>query len=344
MLTLDRNSLASALDGLRVPAMTLALRRVAPRCVTVLTYHRVGRPEAAARLDDGVVDVTPEQLDRQLAFVRRWFDLIAIDDLLSWVSGRGKLPRKPLLVTFDDGYRDNHDVALPILQRHGVRATFFVATSYVESRRLFWWDRIARAMKVSPRRRIAVEYPERVELALGSDDAKRASIRRALRIVKDRSGLDLERFVGGLERAAGATLGAAEERRIADAVVMRWEHVAALRRAGMDVQSHTCSHRVLQTLGPAELRHELRASRAALERALGERVRAVSYPVGASVAASSAIKRIVREEGYELGFSNGTGVNRAATLDPLDVKRISLDIRLSDAFFRAMLAIPWLAY
>jgi peptidoglycan/xylan/chitin deacetylase (PgdA/CDA1 family) len=344
MLTFDRNSLASALDGLHVPAMTLALRRMAPRWITVLTYHRVAAPGSATQLDDGVVDVTPEQLDRQLAFARRWFDLVAIGDLLSWAAGSGKLPRNPLLVTFDDGYRDNHDVALPILERHGVRATFFVATSYIESRRLFWWDRIARALKTSPRRRIALEYPERLELALGSEDARRAAVRRAQRIVKDRVGLDLERFVDGLERAAGAPLGAAEERRIADALVMRWEHVKALHRAGMDIQSHTCTHRVLQTLGPAELRQELRASRAMLENVLGQQVRAVSYPVGRPVRASSRIKQIVREEGYELGFSNGTGVNRVASFDRLDVRRISLDVKLSDAFFRAMLAIPWLAY
>jgi peptidoglycan/xylan/chitin deacetylase (PgdA/CDA1 family) len=139
------------------------------------------------------------------------------------------------------------------------------------------------------------------------------------------------------------SFAAAEERRLADETVLGWEQVVALRRAGMGVQSHTRTHRVLHTLEPAEVAEELRGSRARLEEVLAEPVRAISYPVGGPVGRYPEVRRAVRDAGYELGFSNGTGVNKLA-LDALDVKRISLDAKLSDAFFRTMLALPWLAY
>jgi peptidoglycan/xylan/chitin deacetylase (PgdA/CDA1 family) len=304
----------------------------------------VANPEAATRLDEGVVDVTPQQLDRQLAFLRRWFDPIGLEDLLAFVRRGAALPANPVLVTFDDGYRDNHDTALPILRRHGVRATFFVATDYVDRRRPYWWDRVAFVLKGSARERIELAYPEPMQLALGDASERRAAVRRVSRVIKDRRGLDLDRFLAALEDAAGLTLGAHDERRLVEQTVMTWEHVVALRRAGMAVGSHTRTHRVLQTLDAAQIADELGSSRRKLEDVLGEPVMAISYPVGKPLWETPHLERAVREAGYELGFSNGTGVNRVRDFHPLDVRRISLELGITDAFFRSMLAIPWLAY
>jgi peptidoglycan/xylan/chitin deacetylase (PgdA/CDA1 family) len=356
---MDRSALALALDRMRVPEAAMALRRMARVArvirmarvaraaspwLTVLTYHRIAPPNAAAVLDAGVVDARPDQFERQIAFVRRWFHPLTIDDLLEHVSGTRPLPPNPLLITFDDGYRDNHDVALPILLRQGVPATFFVATDFVERRRPFWWDKVARILKGSPRDRIVLRYPDPAEWPLAGERARVAAVAYALRIIKNTHWLDLDRFLAELQRAAGFALGASEERRMADETVMTWDHVSALRRAGMGVQSHTRTHRVLQTLHPAQLADELDGSRRALENVLGERVRAISYPVGRPLRGVPNVREAVRSAGYELGFSNGTGVNSAVRLDPLDLRRLSLDGSLDDSFFRTMLALPWLAY
>lgn len=341
---MSRAALATTLDHIGVPQLVMSLRREVSPWLTVLTYHRVTRPGLASGLDDGVVDVTPELLEQQLAFVGRWFHPIGLEDLFAFVRSGRALPKNPVLVTFDDGYRDNHDVALPILQRHGVRATFFIATDYVEQRRPYWWDRVAIVVKRSQRDHVEIRYPERLHLSLDGTTAREAAIARLTRIVKDCAGLDLDPFLDHLEHAAGVLVGRDEERRIANDTVMTWQQVAALRRAGMDVQSHTCTHRVLQTLDTVELAHELRASRKVLEDVLAEPVRAIAYPVGKSLRAVPHVKRAVADAGYELGFSNGTGVNRLRGLDALDVHRVSLEIPLGGSFFRAMLALPFLGY
>lgn len=341
---MKRTTLATALDRMRVPQLLLSLRSSSSPWLTVLTYHRVAEPDAAGDLDEGVVDVTPEQLDRQLGYLRRWLDVVSLQDVLAWKRGSRGLPPNPVLVTFDDGYRDNHDVALPILRRHGVSATFFVAVDYVRERRLYWWDRVALIVKRSRRDILRIEYPETLELPLHGASSRAGAVRRVQRIVKDRRGLDLPRFLEELERAAGLSLDREEERRLAEETVMTWDHVLALRDAGMDVQSHTRSHRVLQTLDDEDLTRELRGSREELESVLGRPVRAVSYPVGKPLGDDERIKRAVRECGYELGFSNGTGSNRREAFDPFDARRISLDVSVADEMFRAMLALPWLAY
>jgi peptidoglycan/xylan/chitin deacetylase (PgdA/CDA1 family) len=342
--TWGRATLASALDRARFPQLALSMRRVRSLWLTVLTYHHLASPDDVLPLDEGVKDADAEGLDRQLAFVRRYFDAIGIDELRSFAAGTGTLPPNPLLVTFDDGYRDNHDVVLPILLRNGLRATFFIATDYVERRRLYWWDRLSWMLRRARCEVLRLEYPYREAIPLGDLEARRHAARRVQRIVKDHVGLDLRRFLDGVERASGATLSAADERRFADAVVMTWTHVRNLRAAGMDVQSHTASHRVLQTLAPHDLERELVTSRAVLEDVLGEPVRAISYPVGRSVRDDPQVLRAVRAAGYELGFSNATGVSWTSAFDPFDVKRLAMERSMPDSFFRSMLALPFLAY
>jgi peptidoglycan/xylan/chitin deacetylase (PgdA/CDA1 family) len=344
MTHIDRLAFATALDRLRVPQLVMSLRRAASPWITVLTYHRVLGRDGAAGLDDGVVDATPAQLDLQLAFIRRWLSPVSLDDLLAHVQHGRALPSNPVLVTFDDGYRDNQEIALPILLKHDVRATFFVATDYVERRRPFWWDRVAWLIKRTTREHLSLDYPERLDAPVATPAQRSRAAGRVLRVIKDRPGLDLERMLDGLERAAGVTASSDELRRLAEETVMSWDQVRSLRRAGMDVQSHTHTHRVLQTLDAPTLARELRVSRSLLEDAVGAPVRAISYPVGRPLGGAPDLRLAVRDAGYELGFSNGTGVNGSRRLDPLDVRRVAMEVELGDGFFRATIAIPWLAY
>jgi peptidoglycan/xylan/chitin deacetylase (PgdA/CDA1 family) len=337
---MNRSTIASALDLAKVPQILMSMRKGAPSpWITVLTFHRAAQP-GPGFFDDGVVDTTPEAFDKQVAFCTRWFDVVGIDELIAFKNG-GKLPKNPMVITFDDGYLDNHDVVLPILQKYGAKAVFFIATSYLEERRLFWWDRISWILKSTEKPHIEIKYPFEEQICL---NPKPKGIRRALRIVKDTHGIDLTRYIAELETAAGVALEREEERKIADQMLMTWDQVRALREAGMDVQSHTATHRVLQTVPEDQLEAELLGSRLVLERVLGERITAVSYPVGKPLKYTPHVRRAVADAGYELGFSNATGVNHRWDFDPLDAKRLSLDVGLGDAFFRTMVALPYFAY
>ncbi len=322
-----------------------AMRWTASPFITVLSYHRAGENGGETEYDDGVVDVTPDGFGRQLDFLGRFCSVIALDELRAFVASGGakKLPPNPVLVTFDDGYLDNHDVVVPALAARGMSAVFFIATHYVEERRLFWWDRVNLLLKTTKKERVSLSYPEPLALSLATPRERSAAIRTVLRIIKDRYALDLERFLAELAEAADVSLSREEERRRVDSLLMTWDHVRALRRAGMDVQSHTSTHRVLQTLPPEALARELTTSRAKLEDVLGEPVRTISYPVGKPLQHATHIREAVKDAGYELGFSNCSGVNHAWSFDPLDARRMSTDAAMTDAQFRSMIAIPYLS-
>ena len=151
--------LANLFDKTGATSAAFALRRRARAArMPVLTFHRIHESSAEYPYDDGVIDATPKEFERQIATVAKYFTPVGVDDVVRFLDG-APLVKNPILVTFDDGYRDNYEVAMPILKKHGVRAVFFIATEYINRRRLFWWDRIAYAIKKSRRRSLALEYP-----------------------------------------------------------------------------------------------------------------------------------------------------------------------------------------
>jgi len=237
---------------------------------------------------------------------------------------------------------------LALLERRGVRATFFVSTSFISERRIYWWERIALLISRTRRATATLRYPGPLTLELGDPTVGD----KLNSLIKDTRGLDVERFLGELAEALGVEWNAPLETRYADDLIMTWDQVRALARAGMDVESHGRRHRVLQTLDDGELEDELTGARLDLEAQLGRPVRAVAYPVGRRVARVQRIRRAVQAAGYQIGMSNSSGVNRwwppalrrVAPIDRFDIRRLSTDRAMSDAMFLTQVVVPRFAY
>src|SRR5262249_34352288 len=144
----------------------LELRRYAPAPIlTIITYHHIADHDPTCRSDRNIADATPAQFRWQMEALARYGTPIGADELLRALDG-APLPRNPVMVTFDDGYRSCHDVALPILREVGVRATFFVSTSFVTERRIYWWERIALLVSQATVRSAVLRYPRSIALEL----------------------------------------------------------------------------------------------------------------------------------------------------------------------------------
>jgi peptidoglycan/xylan/chitin deacetylase (PgdA/CDA1 family) len=342
-----RGLVGTALDRLRVLDLARAARRrglPAGGGLTVLLYHRVADPAEIGELDPSMIDATPAEFDTHMSYVRQHFQPVSIEDVLDARRGGRPLPPAGVLVSFDDGYRDNFQNAAPILQRHGMKGLFFITTGHVRHRRLFWWEQISLLVRRCRLARVRLTYPRAEDLDLSTPADKERVVRRLNRIVKERYALDLDRFLSGLANACEVRWDEGEARRLADQALMTWEDVRTLRRQGMGIGSHTDSHRVLLTLPAAPLAAELEDSRAALEALLGEPVTTIAYPVGRAISHVVPVRQAVAAAGYELGFTTRPGVNRmAAGDDPFDLLRLSVDRGLAPALLRTYFTFPALA-
>jgi len=339
-----RGRVSSLLDRSGFIEGVLRLRaRYGSPYLTVLTYHRVFDPPKDYPYDKGVIDVGPEDFSAQLKTLKRYFNVIGIDELCAHVAGEESLPDNAAMITFDDGYLDNLEVAAPILKEHGMRAVFFIATSYIENRRIYWWDRINYLLSQADpgRKQLELSYPSRLRLDLEND--RESALQTLLHLMKMQFGLDTERMLDGLAEQLEVPWSLEIERDLSDGFVMTWDDVRALRAMGMDVQSHTRTHRPLQTVPLKELASELKGSKEDLERELGEEIHAISYPIGRSIASLEPIIAAVSDAGYKLGFSNDSGAQPLwGNMNRYDINRLAMEPQYTGSRFRAVLALPQL--
>jgi peptidoglycan/xylan/chitin deacetylase (PgdA/CDA1 family) len=291
----------------------------ARRGLVIWNYHRIGSV-VGNPFDDGVYSATPEELRRHLRYLKRNFRLLTMEELLGAAEGDFSILGRPCaMVTFDDGYRDNFDLALPVLQELEAPATFFVPTGFLESPKLSWWDRIAYVLKTTQEARISLDYP--VSIALQTGESEKA-IQELIIAYKSAAEVDDNRFFETLESAAKVEV---DDVALARDLFMSWEQVQQLSQMGMSIQGHTHSHPILGRLPEARQRWEMTESKRILEERLGKKVEAIAYPVGSRGAFSDATKRLAKESGYRVGFSFYGGINLPGSVDSLDIRRCPVD-------------------
>lgn len=294
----------------------------------VFNYHRIG-DETSTRFDPNVFSCDEEHFDRQLATITSRFRTTTIREVVELADGCVELTEPLALITFDDGYHDNFTKAFPILKAHRTSAVFFLPTSYVGSTKVPWWDDIARMIRSTDRTNVNL-LGTRVEI----DRLQiKYSIRAALNVFKQSPasiGDKLEEF-----RAALGYPSAAEE----DTLFVNWTEVREMRSAGMDIGSHTDSHRILAHLSEDDQLTELSQSKRILERELGEAIQSIAYPVGGPGTFTSRTEQLAAQCGYRVAFSFVSGVNRNLQAGRFSLRRMAVennagmeDIRFLGAF------------
>lgn len=282
--------------------------------LSVLIFHRVH-----ARTDPlfpGEPDA--QRFEAMLKWVRHWFRVIPLDEAVRRLR-EGRLPERALCITFDDGYADNHDVAMPILNRLGLSATVFVATGYVGGGRM-WNDTLVEAVRHARRETLALDglgidgLPD--ALALDSLQSRREGVARLVRAVKYLDPARRGEVADEVARRADANLSAVQ-------LMMSPSQIRSLRASGLLVGAHTVTHPILARLPRADARREIDDSRSYLESLLGERVGLFAYPNGKpGTDYTEESVQLVRELGFDGAVSTAHGTAGGGA-DPFQIPRFT---------------------
>lgn len=308
----------------------------------VLNYHRIGTP-TDTYLDEALWSATQDDFDQQVRLLQSSFDVIGLADLsdamrdlqksrhLSWK------PSRFAMITFDDGYIDNYELAFPVLKAHRSSGVFFVATGFIDEPRLAWWDEITWMVRTSSRSRISL--PENwcdKPLILDSSD-RRTAIDQLLRVYYRLDGSRTEQFLNGIAEATGT--GRAPR----DAVAgqwMSWRMIQEMNSSGMDIGAHTVNHPILANLTEEEQAMEVCESRLRLEQQLGCSVSALSYPVGKPESFNDETRRVLSHHGFDWAFSYYGGHSSGTDVDRYDIPRAAVESNVTLADFRSCCALP----
>lgn len=293
--------------------------------LSILIFHRV----LAVRdpLFPGEVDAI--DFERVCSWVASMFNVLPLAEAVSR-HARGSLPARALSITFDDGYADNHDVAMPILQRHGLTATFFIATGFLDGGRM-WNDTVIEAIRRTNCSSIdlhplGIEGMGRFDLA--SIEKRRFAVDQVIASVKHRHPAERLGLVRIVAEQAGAILP--------DHLMLSSAQVRAMRQGGMQIGAHTVSHPILAALTREEARREIAESRDMLEGILGERVSLFAYPNGKPGRDySNENVQVVRDLGFAAAVSTSWGAARLTTdlfqlprYSPWEMSRMRFGLRM----------------
>ncbi len=295
------------------------LTRAHSPTLTVLTYHRISETEEK----DDPLKISSSSFERQIRYVRENYSVVSADDLSALIEKRKPLPPNACLITFDDGWRDNFELAFPILKRYQIPALIFLSTEYIGSGKVFWQIRL---------RELLTRYANADRSAVDVVSAWPASLADAVRGFHGLGERDLSAAVNGvIERFKGYSLEAIQgllptpDQTTADVLsrlgaMLSWDQVGEMAANGVSFGSHCKTHSILTQLNEARLDDELVEPKRLLETRLQRPVDFIAYPNGDY---DQRVLRVAGEAGYLAAFTCRSGVNESID-NPLEIKRINM--------------------
>jgi peptidoglycan/xylan/chitin deacetylase (PgdA/CDA1 family) len=214
----------------------------------------------------------------------------------------GTLPPRAASITFDDGYADNYTEALPLLRKHGLHATFFIATGFLDGRRM-WNDTLIESIRVAKLADLDLADLDLATVPIGTLEQKRAALRSIIPALKYLPVDAREAAVARVAERCATTLP--------NDLMMTSTQLRDLHAAGMGIGAHTVRHPILARCDDALARREIDESRSVLEDLLGERITLFAYPNG-KLGSDYDVRHaeIVRSLGFDAAVSTNPGASR----------------------------------
>lgn len=281
----------------------------------ILMYHSVLEDPALQADSLGGIIHSQRVFRQQMELLAREFHPLSLDKLAILLRAEERIPARSVVVTFDDGYRDNFENAMPILDQLGIAAAFYVTVECIEKRRLPWPSRVRFALRTSQCK--TWKDPDGARWSLETEANRDRAFAKACEYCCKLAGAAQETLVAGI--AIELNVGIPPE---SDQLMMDWNEVRQLAERGHTVGSHTLSHPNLAQLPVAEARAELGRSRECLEEQLKQSVKHFSYPCPAlSPHWNEQTVQECQRAGYETAVVTDSGLARRHH-NPLCLRRV----------------------
>ena len=326
-----KNKLAGIFSSLGINNSIKLTRSLFLNDLRIIAYHRVCDIDDIN--DKELVSATCEDFDWQVEFIKKNYFPITFEEAVTRLGQNKKLPRNSIIVTFDDGFFDNYKNAYPILKKHGVPATFFISTGYIDSNDTFWFNFVSQIIMSNPGNSFSVLS---VDYNIPDDIEKRCLLVSSI--------LTLCKIVPNSERLNIIELLKEQLNMVSDqhplAKPMTWDNVREMSQNGMEFGSHSITHPILSQLELDDLEREIQDSKSIIEQQINKGICSISYPEGGDFAFNENVLKQVDKAGYQLGSTYISGRNYNPKLGEFQLRRGHIEVTTSRSLFASMLALP----
>jgi peptidoglycan/xylan/chitin deacetylase (PgdA/CDA1 family) len=306
MVTLKRLIKRAVASRAGWPLVSLMAR---DRGVTVLMYHRI-------KGDDSPFEgITASRFRQQMLWLRRHCTPIRPEELASREYSVRR-PSPPVLITFDDGYRDYYQNAFPILQELEIPSIVFLATSFMDDGGLVWTEGVTWAVSTASSRKVVLPWSTDDSFDLSSNEERARMIDKAKLHLKQRPDAERKQELSRLYRELGVSLESAQLGR----QMMTWDEVRTIEKGFTQIGGHSHTHPILSQVDAQQMNEEIKVCRERIESQTNTRPRYFAYPNGRRQDFTDLTKQLLRKHGFEIGFSTIPGIHSLG-MDEMEVRR-----------------------
>lgn len=289
----------------------------------ILLYHGITASPSIGIENFSGKHITAERFNRQMAWLKTNAHPMSLREMTDRLQRREKLPPRSIAVTFDDTFLNNRTVALPILQRHHVPATYFVTTGFIGRKRLFWTDKVEYCLNTTIKDAITFALSGQVERAwpLATSQQRIQAVIEIKGAMKLMSPHVRDEHLATLAAVCGVSDSDFDQADIPNYQMMDWDDVQALDCGLCDVGGHSVNHEILAYLPPDRLEEETKGCVQSLQDGLGHGVDLFSYPEGQGHHYNDSVIASLKQAGVTISPSAIRGTN-APGADPFHLRRI----------------------
>ncbi len=264
----------------------------------ILCYHRIGT--------NGIPlfsELRPATFEAQMQYIRRRYRVLSLDEICDEME---KPARKEdaVAITFDDGYRDLHTHALPVLRKYHIPATIFLPVASIETGQVPWYDRIFLALQVFPKDECEIILDRQWKFRLGSFHKRLEAAAEIIQYLRTLPDDRRKEYCSALEEQISLPQDELRDR------MLTWEQIRSMSREGITFGSHTMTHPAVSQLAESRLESELGGSKRALEHRIGSPVVHFAYPFGKPADCGTAAPPFLVRNGYRSAATTVEGVNK----------------------------------
>ena len=263
-------------------------RKLTKSQVFILMYHRISPMRDSSSLEP----LSPQSFEHHIRYFCENYEILPLDRLVKYIEKGKTLPEKAVVITFDDGYKDNYLYAYPILKKYHVPATIFLTTGHIGTSNLFWFDKVSYIIQNTNIDQLNLDELGSYSLQSELDRFQVCSIisERLKKMSEERRKLLVEKLL--------TISGVKIPQDLAKGLILSWDEIREMSNDGISFGAHTVSHPILTNLPLAQANLEIIQSKMAIEEEIGKQVDAFSYPNGGFDDFNAEIVELIKKNGF----------------------------------------------
>ncbi len=288
----------------------------------VLMYHRVLTPEekSGSFSHEGII-VDQDTFEMHISFLKKYFNVLSVDEFAKHIKTKTKFEPGTCLITFDDGWSDNHSVAFPILSKHRMPAIIFVATAFIGTSNIFWQEKLASLLYLLYSKssgKLLRQYNLEHILNCPSKLAKN-KIKKFVNLLKSGSIEIPQQMIAEISSHLHEIDNSDVTNQNIDSF-LSWTQINEMINSNIAFGSHTVNHEILPKLNANKVQQELSNSKSVVESKTKKQTKYFAYPNGDY---NNEVSNNVKNCGYNLAFTTERGTVSHCD-EPYKLKRINI--------------------